>query len=159
MKKWGWLALIVFSFLIWQAWSIYGEAMAPKRSMAEKAFARAEEAVGLVDVKKVYTYYGEEACTVFIGQTKQGETDIVVWVPEKEGDIVVKRADSGISEAEARAILQRDRHPQQVIDATLGMEKGVPLWELTYIDAEGRYSFYYLHFADGAFLKRYSFQR
>ncbi|ABO67460.1 MULTISPECIES: DUF5590 domain-containing protein [Geobacillus] len=159
MKKWGWLALIFLGILIWQAWSIYGEAMVPKRSMVEKAFARAKEAVGLVDVKKVYTYYGDEACTVFIGRTKQEETDVVVWVPEKKGDIVVKKANSGISEAEARAILQRDRHPQRVIDVTLGMEKGVPLWELTYIDAEGRYSFYYLHFADGSFLKRYSFQR
>ncbi|KPD00795.1 hypothetical protein LR69_00877 [Geobacillus sp. BCO2] len=109
-------------------------------------------------MKKVYTYYGDEACTVFIGRTKQGKA-VVVWVPEKEGNVVVKGVDSGISEAEARAILQRDRRPRRIIDATLGMEKGVPLWELTYIDAEGRYSFYYLHFADGAFLKRYSFQQ
>lgn len=85
MKKWGWLALIFLGILIWQAWSIYGEAMVPKRSMVEKAFARAKEAVGLVDVKKVYTYYGDEACTVFIGRTKQEETDVVVWVPEKRG--------------------------------------------------------------------------
>ncbi|NNV00231.1 DUF5590 domain-containing protein [Geobacillus sp. DSP4a] len=159
MKKWGWLALLFFGFLIWQAWSIYGEAMAPKRSMAEHALARAREAVGLIDVKKVYTYYGDEAYTVFIGRTKQEKTDVVVWVPEKGGNVVVKRADSGISEAKARAILERDRRPQQIIDATLGMEKGVPLWELTYIDSEGRYSFYYLHFTDGEFLKRYSFQR
>ncbi|AGE22774.1 MULTISPECIES: DUF5590 domain-containing protein [Geobacillus] len=158
MKKWGWFTLLFFGFLIWQAWSIYDEAMAPKRLMVEHALARAKEAAGLADVKKVYTYYGDEACTVFIGRTKQGKA-VVVWVPEKKGSVVVKGVDSGISEAEARAILQRDRRPRRIIDATLGMEKGVPLWELTYIDAEGRYSFYYLHFADGAFLKRYSFQQ
>ncbi len=89
-------------FLIWQAWSIYDEAMAPKRLMVEHALARAKEAAGLADVKKVYTYYGDEACTVFIGRTKQGKA-VVVWVPEKEENVVVKGVDSGISEAEARA--------------------------------------------------------
>ncbi|WP_445612561.1 cell wall elongation regulator TseB-like domain-containing protein [Geobacillus sp. YF-1] len=158
MKKWGWLLLLFFAVLVWQAWSIYSEALAPKRAMVARALERAKEAAELVEIKKVYTYYGDEAYTVFIGRAKRGE-DLVVWVPEKSGDVVVRRADSGISEAEARAILRRDRHPQQVIDATLGMEKGVPVWELTYMDDEGRYSFYYLHFTDGSFLKRYSFQR
>ena len=40
----------------------------------------------------------------------------------------------------------------------LGFENDVPLWEVTYIDDDNRYSYYYLEFKDGKFLRRYSIE-
>ena len=41
----------------------------------------------------------------------------------------------------------------------LGFENDVPLWEVTYIDDDNRYSYYYLEFKDGKFLRRYSIEK
>jgi uncharacterized protein YpmB len=84
---------------------------------------------------------------------------VAAWVPEKTGNVIVKKIKSGVSKQEAIAKLKAERNPKEIISAKLGMEKGVPLWELTYIDDDNRYSFYYLSFKDGTFLKRYSFQQ
>jgi uncharacterized protein YpmB len=158
MRKWVVLLFIFLCLAVWQAISVYQDALKPKLSMEAKALERAKEKIALTQIDRTYTYYGNESYIVFVGRTKQGKR-YVVWVPEKKGKIVVKRAGSGITETEAIAKLKADHHPKKIISAKLGMEKGVPLWELTYIDQYNRYSFYYLSFTDGTFLKRYSFQQ
>ncbi|MFC4183889.1 cell wall elongation regulator TseB-like domain-containing protein [Saccharococcus thermophilus] len=158
MRKWVVLLFIFLCLAVWQAISVYQDALKPKLCMEAKALERAKEKIALAQIDRTYTYYGNESYIVFVGRTKQGKR-YVVWVPEKKGKIVVKRAGSGITETEAIAKLKADRHPKKIISAKLGMEKGVPLWELTYIDQYNRYSFYYLSFTDGTFLKRYSFQQ
>lgn len=158
MKKWGVFIFIFLCLGVWQAISVYQDALMPKQSLEEKALERAKEKIAFTHIERTYTYYGEKTYIVFIGKNKQGEK-YIAWVPEKKGNIVVKRAESGITEAEAIAKLKAERHPKKLISAKLGMEKGVPLWELTYIDQYNRYSFYYLSFTDGTFLKRYSFQQ
>ncbi|OQP03167.1 peptidase M4 [Geobacillus sp. 44B] len=158
MRKWTILLFIFLCLAIWQAVSVYQDALWPKQSMEAKALERAKEKVAFAQIDRIYTYHGEEAYIVFVGKTKKGKK-YVVWVPEKKGKIVIKRAESGITEAEAIAALKAERHPKKIISARLGMEKGVPLWELTYIDQYDRYSFYYVSFTDGTFLKRYSFQQ
>lgn len=158
MKKWVIVLFIFLCLAVWQVISVYQDALKPKLSMEAKALERAKEKIALTQIDRTYTYYGNESYIVFVGRTKQGKR-CVVWVPEKKGKVVIKRVGSGITEAEAIAKLKADRHPKKIISAKLGMEKGVPLWELTYIDQYNRYSFYYLSFTDGTFLKRYSFQQ
>lgn len=158
MKKWLVLMLVFLCLGVWQAASVYQDALQPKQSLAEKALERAKEKIAFTRIDRTYTYYGDRTYTVFIGENKHGKK-YIVWVPEKNGKIVVKRAESGITEKEAIAKLKAERHPKKLISVKLGMEKGVPLWELTYIDQHNRYSFYYLSFTDGTFLKRYSFQQ
>lgn len=158
MKKWGIIVLLFFFVVIWQAVSVYRAAMAPKETLIAKAEQRAVEEANLSHVQAANTYYGEKAYVVVEGTDEKG-TKKIVWVPAKGGHIVVKRTKSGITKQEAIEKLNADRQPKQIISAKLGMEKGVPLWELTYIEQDNRYSFYYLSFEDGAFLKRYSFQQ
>ncbi|MFP3393521.1 peptidase M4, partial [Brevibacillus sp. SIMBA_076] len=49
--------------------------------------------------------------------------------------------------------------PKEILKAKLGFENNIPLWEVTYIDDDNRYSYYYLEFKDGNFLRRYSIEK
>ena len=71
----------------------------------------------------------------------------------------MKEQNEGISQEKAVAKLTAERDPKEIVSVRLGMEKGLPLWEITYIDQENRYSFYYLSFEDGTFIRRYSFHQ
>ncbi|WP_027408546.1 DUF5590 domain-containing protein [Anoxybacteroides tepidamans] len=158
MKKWSILLVIFLCIAIWQTVSVYHAAVESKQPLIETARKRAEEKVRFAHIDDVYTYYGEKTYVVFVGTDRKG-TKKIAWVPEKKGRIIVKRAQSGITREEAIKKLEAQRHPQRIVSVKLGMEKEVPLWELTYIDQNNRYSFYYISFEDGTFLKRYSFQQ
>jgi uncharacterized protein YpmB len=158
MKKWGIVFFVFLCIILWQTVRVYHAAMEPKQSLQAKAMKRAAHEVSFAHIDDIYTYYGEKTYIVFVGENRNGQK-YIVWVPEKKGHVIVKRADSGITKQEAIEKLKAERNPKEIISAKLGMEKGVPLWELTYIDHDNRYSFYYVSFEDGTFLKRYSFQQ
>ena len=41
--------------------------------------------------------------------------------------------------------------PKQIVKVKLGAENDIPLWEITYIDQEDRYTYYYLEFQNGEY--------
>ena len=41
--------------------------------------------------------------------------------------------------------------PKEILKVKLGVENNIPLWEVTYIDDDNRYSYYNLAFQDGQF--------
>jgi uncharacterized protein YpmB len=158
MRKWMILFVAFLCIAIGVSVSVYRGSLAPKRSLVEAARERAEEQARFVHIDEIDTYYGENAYVVFVGTDRKG-TKKIAWVPEKNGSVIVKEAKSGLTKREAIERLTAERNPKKIVSAKLGMEKGVPLWELTYIDEDNRYSFYYISFEDGTFLKRYSFQQ
>jgi uncharacterized protein YpmB len=156
VKKWGILLLLLLGWTVWLFADAYHAAVASKQKDEQRAIERAKEEADLTAVLDVDTYYGNETYVVVIGKNKDNKK-MVVWVPEKGNDLEVKPLSSGISKEEALALLKAEYSPKKVISAKLGMEKGIPLWELTYMDKQNRYSFYYVSFEDGTFIKRYSF--
>jgi uncharacterized protein YpmB len=156
VKKWAIWLLLLLGWTVWLFADAYHAAISSKEESEQKAIERAKEEGDLTTIIDVDTYRGNETYVVVIGENEEHEK-MVVWVPEKGDDIEVKPLSAGISEKEALAILKTEYSPKKVISAKLGMEKGIPLWEITYIDEQDRYSFYYVRFEDGAFIKRYSF--
>lgn len=65
----------------------------------------------------------------------------------------------GISEKKAIQIVASERKPKEFVKVKLGAENDVPLWEITYIDQEGRYTYYYLEFQDGKYAGYYSIEK
>ena len=109
-------------------------------------------------MKSVDYYNGKSAYIVVQGTDEKGE-QLIVWVPEKKG-YCSKEKSEGISEKEAiqRTIEQVGNEskeskskPKEIMKVKLGFENDVPLWEVTYIDDDNRYSYYYLEFKDGKF--------
>ncbi len=87
----------------------------------------------------------------------------------KKGDTVVREKRAKVflkKEAIQRTIEQVGNEskeskskPKEIMKVKLGFENDVPLWEVTYIDDDNRYSYYYLEFKDGKFLRRYSIEK
>ncbi|PFK47395.1 peptidase M4 [Bacillus cereus] len=158
MKKWIFAIIIVIVAIGLYGVHVYNTTMEKKIPKESKVVEIAKEKAKLTKVKSVDYFNGESSYTVVQGVDEKGEK-IIVWVPEKKGDVLVKKQSEGISEKDALQIVAKEQKPKQFLKAKLGAEKNVPLWEVTYIDDENRYIYYYLAFQDGKFLKRYNIEK
>lgn len=167
MKKWIFAIIIVIvASGIYGAY-VYNKAMEKKIPNESKSVEIAKEKAKLTKVKSVDYYNGKSTYTVVQGVDEKGE-QIIVWVPDKKGNVLVKKKSEGISEKEAlqrlaeQATGKGDKSkpkPKQIVKVKLGAENDIPLWEITYIDQEDRYTYYYLEFQNGEYAAHYSIEK
>ena len=158
MKKWIFAITIVIVAIGLYGVQIYSATMDKKIPKESKAVEIAKEEGKLTEVTDVDYYNGKSAYAVVQGLNEK-EEEIIVWVPEKKGNVLVRKKDEGISEKKALQIVESERHPKEFVKVKLGAENDVPLWEVTYIDQEGRYTYYYLEFQDGKYAGYYSIEK
>ncbi|WP_209122630.1 DUF5590 domain-containing protein [Alkalihalobacillus sp. BA299] len=108
----------------------------------------------ITTVEEVSIYHGTKPYTVILGQSK--ENRVVAWVGNEEERIIVKNAKDGLRKEEVKQFALAELAPKKLIAIRLGMENHLPIYEITYLDENDRYTFYYITFEDGTFVKRYS---
>ncbi|WP_459501497.1 cell wall elongation regulator TseB-like domain-containing protein [Bacillus sp. C1] len=158
MKKWIFAIIIVIVAIGLYGVHVYNATMEKKIPKESKVVSLAKEKAKLSEVKTVDYYNGKSSYAVVQGLDEKGE-QIIVWVPEKKGNVLVRKKNEGISEKKALQIVANERKPKEFVKAKLGAENDVPLWEITYIDQEGRYTYYYLEFQDGKYAGYYSIEK
>ncbi|CAI8700577.1 Peptidase M4 [Bacillus sp. IT-79MI2] len=158
MKKWIFTIIIVIVAIGLYGVHVYNATMEKKIPKESKVVEIAKEKAKLTKVKTVDYYNGKSSYAVVQGVDEKGE-QIIVWVPEKKGNVLVRKKNEGISEKKALQIVAGERKPKELVKAKLGAENDVPLWEITYIDQEGRYTYYYLEFQDGKYAGYYSIEK
>ncbi|PEF74385.1 peptidase M4 [Bacillus pseudomycoides] len=158
MKKWIFAIIIVIVVIGLYGVHVYNATMEKKIPKESKVVEIAKEKAKLTKVKTVDYYNGKSSYAVVQGVDEKGE-QIIVWVPEKKGNVLVRKKNEGISEKKALQIVAGERKPKELVKAKLGAENDVPLWEITYIDQEGRYTYYYLEFQDGKYAGYYSIEK
>ncbi|MEY8349598.1 DUF5590 domain-containing protein [Bacillus cereus] len=161
MKKWIFAIIIVIVAIGLYGVHVYNTTMEKKIPKESKVVEIAKEKAKLTEVKTVDYYNGQSSYAVVQGVNEKGE-QIIVWVPEKKGDVLVRKKNEGISEKQALqqvAKQSKTPKPKEFVKAKLGAEGDVPLWEITYIDQEGRYTYYYLKFQDGDYVGYYSIEK
>ncbi|MCM3114600.1 DUF5590 domain-containing protein [Neobacillus sp. MER 74] len=153
MKKWIIvLSIIVLAFcglLI----KVYLSALDPVKTAETKAVSRAQEKISLKEVEDFHIYNGIETINVIEGKSKNGDK-IIVWMPEKSKEIIVRKAKNGLTKEEAIQKLQQEKSPKKIISVRLGMEKNIPLWEIYYRSNNNLINYYYVHFDTGEWLKK-----
>lgn len=153
MKKWilllSLIVLVVFGIFI----KIYVTAIEPVKSEEQIAIAIAEKKAYLKEVDNFHIYNGLESVDVVEGTNRDGEK-IIVWIPEKSKDVIVKNASNGLTKAEAIRKVESSVHPKKIIAVRLAMEKNIPLWEIYYLSDHNLINYYYLHFQTGAWMKK-----
>jgi uncharacterized protein YpmB len=146
-----WLA-IIFSCLLLLAGAggyVYKKAMDPLKQAQKEAERRINADRKLKQVDEFYLYNGTETYYVITGEDQNGEK-IVYWIPEKKEDkIVAKKMANGISKQDAIDKLIKEKQPKKILGARLGMEKRLPVWELSYLDSQSHLNYYYIHFDTG----------
>jgi uncharacterized protein YpmB len=160
MKKWLFIgAITVVTLFIWQAVFYYVEIFDKQQSLQEKATNRAFSETELQSIDDVDYYHGKHAYIVLFGVNEEGK-ELIVWVPEEnEQDIVTKLAEEGWTEEDVKEYIKKERKVNKIRDIHLGIEDGRPLWEVIYLDEQNRYTYYYVNFENGEFLKRYSIKK
>ncbi|MBY0595428.1 cell wall elongation regulator TseB-like domain-containing protein [Bacillus bingmayongensis] len=158
MKKWIFAIIIVIVAIVLYGVHVYNATMEKKIPKESKVVEIAKEKAKLTKVKTVDYYNGKSSYAVVQGVDEKGE-QIIVWVPEKKGNVLVRKKNEGISEKKALQIVAGERKPKELVKVKLGAENDVPLWEITYIDQEDRYTYYYLEFQDGKYAGYYSIEK
>ncbi|MFJ7745956.1 DUF5590 domain-containing protein [Peribacillus sp. NPDC097295] len=155
MKKWLIIASILVLCFIGFVSGAYIKALQHKKEAGNEAFEKAKKAGGIDTKDEFYLYNGQTSYSVIIGKTKNGSKKIV-WIPEDEKKkIVVRDFKEGKTKKEILSIVNEKLKPEEIISVKLGMEKNVPLWEVTYLDDSERYNYDYYDFKTGEWLKYY----
>ncbi|KXZ21618.1 cell wall elongation/penicillin-binding protein regulator TseB [Bacillus nakamurai] len=144
--------IIFLAVLLFSA-SIFKSAMAQKEEGHEAAAAAAKEKTELTTADKVETFVGKQKYYVVAGTDKH-DAKMYVWVPAgKKAKILSKKASDGISSDKAAKIVQDAGLVSKLKDVHPARENNVLLWEVTYLNKDGQYSFSYVDFTSGKILK------
>ncbi|WP_251554141.1 DUF5590 domain-containing protein [Neobacillus muris] len=153
VKKWIIAAILLVLIIVGISIKVYMTAMGPVKAAEENAIKLAGNKVQFSEVKDFHIYNGLEIVNVIEGKNKQGK-NIIVWIPEKTKQVLVKNASSGLTREEAIQKLLEEKNPEKIMSVRLGMEKNIPLWEIYYRSKDNLINYYYVHFETGEWLKQ-----
>ncbi|WP_246942122.1 hypothetical protein [Bacillus pinisoli] len=155
MRKWIVFLIVIIIISVWTTIDTYRSAHTYRNQITEKATATVKKQEPGLSVNEVSFYNGTKAYTIIYGTVDEQEQ--IFCVPsEQEDEIIVVNPKKGITANEAINILKNDRNPVEIKSINLGIEQNVPIWEIIYVDQKNRYSYYYVTFKDGEFIKRYT---
>jgi uncharacterized protein YpmB len=161
MKKWIVISSIILIGIVTYAIYMYYYIMNSKIPNEAEAIERAKAEAAIVEVSSTSYYHGTcvkkkadatetnchgetNAYTVITGVDDK-DTEVIVFIPEEEGDVVTVEKDAGITEEEALSKVKRERNPAEIKSVRLGIDKdGKPIWEVTYIDTNGFFVYHYV---------------
>ena len=153
VKKWFLIISFVVIIIITIGTTIYLNAIEPLKSAEEKAIEKAMAETPLTVVDEFNIYNGEEAYYVLQGKNGDG-TKLIVWVPEEKGKLMVKKASDGITKKQAIDAVSAEIATDSIITVKLGMEKGIPLWEVHSRTKGHLLNYYSVEFETGEWLKK-----
>lgn len=154
MKKWIWIISSIVFMSVAISTVIYTKAREPLKTAIITAEDRAKTEAGIISVEKFYLYHGAKTYYTIIGKDSDGILT-AVWIPEnKKQELVIKKMSEGISEQEALNKLLQEEAPSEILSVKLGMEKGLPVWELAYLDEKSNLNYYYIHFESGKWWRK-----
>ncbi|WHY84418.1 DUF5590 domain-containing protein [Neobacillus novalis] len=153
MKKWILFLVLFIVVVLGISIKVYFSSVEPVKAAEIKAVALANEKTALSKVVDFHIYSGLETVDVIEGKDKKGE-EIIIWIPEKSKNLIVKKASDGLSKEEAIQKLLEEKNPQKIISVRLGMEKNIPLWEIYYRSENNLINYYYIDFETGEWLKK-----
>ncbi|EEM06122.1 Propeptide PepSY amd peptidase M4 [Bacillus pseudomycoides] len=116
MKKWIFAIIIVIVAIGLYGVHVYNATMEKKIPKESKVVEIAKEKAKLTKVKTVDYYNGKSSYAVVQGVDEKGE-QIIVWVPEKKGNVLVRKKNEGISEKKALQIVAGERKPKELVKA------------------------------------------
>jgi uncharacterized protein YpmB len=153
MRKFLWVLLILFLLISLILSYTYIQAMKPLKSSENKATKIALEETDIVSIDDFEEYHGLESVLVVKGKNKQGES-LIAWIPENKEDITVLKEENGIKAKDAIKKVEQLSEPSKILDVRLGMEKGIPLWEIYYLSDSNLINYYHVDFETGEWLKK-----
>lgn len=105
----------------------------------------ATQYAGVTVISEVARYNGEKSYYSVAGKS-QADEDLLVLIPEESSDILVYKAEAGISQEEAKTIA-KENGAGEIVKVTFGYFKDQPIWEV-----KSGSIYYTIAFEDGLLL-------
>jgi uncharacterized protein YpmB len=153
MRKLIWVLVVILLIISSLLSYTYIQAMKPLKSSEELAIKIVLEETNLVSIDDFEEYHGLESVLVVKGKNKSGES-LIAWIPEDKEEITVRKEADGITEKDAIKKVEQLSEPTKIMDVRLGMEKGIPLWEVYYLSDSNLINYYHVDFETGEWLKK-----
>ncbi|WP_051314693.1 DUF5590 domain-containing protein [Alteribacter aurantiacus] len=184
MKRWTiftgiTLFIITFSSLIW----LFSSVQSNKNETFEGSIEYALSNDLITEYSNVSYYNGRRSYHIIDGVDQEGD-DVYVWIESiqdeqesyssvfEESDeeenvedevseprTYIRKQEDGISASQARQIAEQHLGIDEFKQVRLGMIGQTPVYEIVYIDTEDRYSFYYISFEEGDYIRHYQLRR
>lgn len=121
---------------------------------------------GFEKVDNISTYHSRHTYYVVQGKNKNGEK-IIGWMKKGNDNILVKKADEGLSKKEVLQLVQEvaGEKPKEIRKIMLGFDDSkqptwdIPVWEVQFIDQQNRYTYLIVSFTDERVYKIYSIKQ
>ncbi len=155
MKKWLLLLFVFILITVFVAINTYQNAFDYQREQSNKATLVALKEEPNLEISDVTFYNGNSSYTIIYGKINNKEQIVCVPTNDKE-QVIVVNPEKGITADEAINLLQKEQNPLEIKSVNLGIEQNIPIWEIVYLNQKNRYSYYYVTFKDGEFIKRYT---
>ena len=141
---------------------IYIFAREPIERNREESIRIALSEAKLSEVSGTSWFHYMDSYTVVEGTTEDG-TEMIVFVPDSDDeDLLIIKKDEGMTLKEAINLLyydldlSPDKRPKKVVGGKYGLVDRKPVYEITYIDQEGRHSILYIDFYKGEWFRVYN---
>lgn len=144
---WALLALVVFGSAI-----IYWQAAAPYHDAQQNAVKLAKRYGGLKKASAFYLFNRKQTYYTVAGINRQNQS-VYVMISQKSAHINIYQHKSGISSQKAIQLVKQEQHPKKILKTALGKWDKTPVWEVTYLNRNGRLSYTLLKFKDGSLVK------
>ncbi|MBF0708968.1 DUF5590 domain-containing protein [Alkalihalobacillus hwajinpoensis] len=164
MRVIGIIAGVILAVLIWQGISFYSSVTDQPDRLEEKAIERAESESVIEKVDEAVQYHGTNSAYVVLKGSDADGDQVYVFVPRKDGALVTKKIEDGVTLEAIKKKLSEEFSPQEVINIKPGIEinqeeKQVLVWEATFIDTNNRYTFAYYYFSNGEYWRSRSIKQ
>ncbi|RNA69178.1 DUF5590 domain-containing protein [Alteribacter keqinensis] len=183
MKRWiiGTAIFLLSTAAVTMIW-LYNNIQSAQHERFGDSIAYAMDEGLISDYGNVHYYNGRTAYHVIEGTSPDGDA-VYVWVetipestenyssafdeedseseenPASEPRTFSRKQDEGISAGEARQIAEANLEMEKFKQVRLGMIGQTPVYEIVYVDTDDRYSFYYISFEDGDYIRHYQLRR
>jgi uncharacterized protein YpmB len=138
----------------WVAVHLFTSINEPIQISEIEALSYLKASAELEEVKQVNFYNGTESYQIFEA-INQDEEPVLIWVPNSLDDLIVRQKKTGLAMEEVILFVEKELKPKEIISIKLGMENLIPLYEIIYKDERDHYSYHYISFKDGTYLKHY----
>ncbi|AUJ31837.1 MAG: DUF5590 domain-containing protein [Liquorilactobacillus nagelii] len=144
---WALLVLVVVG-----AGIIYWQAAAPLTDAKKSAVAMAEKYGKLKSTSAFYWYNRQQTYYTVAGKN-QANQSVYVMVAQKGGHINIYQQSSGITSQQAQQTVKSSQHPRKIVKTAFGKWKKQAVWEVTYVNKNGRMCYTLLSFKNGSLVK------
>ncbi|GAA0353994.1 DUF5590 domain-containing protein [Alkalibacterium iburiense] len=152
MKKFIIGLVVLMSVLIVGSIYIYQQAHAPYASAKEESIAYVTDRTDLTQPDEFYWYNGSETYFTVKGLTSNNE-EMIYIVRQNGGNILSIPAEETLSKEEAIQQVKSQKNPEKILNATIGMIDGRPIWEISYRNENRRLGYYIIDLKTGEWMR------